>query len=828
MSIPFTDCCRSCPCTRPAGVTRPPHADVAIVVDFPTDVEHKRDRFLQSDSGHLIRAVLAGHGLEVDDCYITSALNCRPPKGKEALLKKAMQSCKPRLIGELKKVGASKVLCLGPVGFSSLMSADKVLPITKVRGRWHQRFGWNILATFNPTMVMGENEFFRDLLNDVEKFTSMDGPDPFPDVEEWVLESVDELEEAFDFLQGASFVSCDVETTGFNPYRDKLLAVGFGVLYENGRDGVNVILSEDLLKFRETWAEIDFLLRSEDQATVFHNAKFDLKFLRRGLEEHGFEYEFNRIEDTMLLHYLLDERPMGRFQSHSLKNMARVYCDAPDYDIQMGKWLKAWADANADGRRRLRKQMHTYLALDCYYTGVLFTLLPPMIMEESPSLYNVYDNLLIPGSLALADVEYHGALLDRAFYEKTSKSLARRSAPILKRLQQNTGKDDFNPNSPKQVKEYVYDILGMPLAKAGQHTARRGKLKEGATAKAVLKSLVKKFPERDPDGIIADVLQYRNLTKNAGTYVNGMLTRIDDDDRIRGDFLPHGTATGRLSSSNPNLQNIPEASHTKVEVRNGFIAPPGYGLIAADYSQLELRIAAHLSDDDNFCQMFIEGRDPHQEVAYAFFQKPAAQVTAYERYMAKCVNFGVIYDRGAESIAHGPEMEHVVEIGGKRWSTEEVSEFFDKFFGQFPAFQEWREKQKAWAYKHQYVESPLGRRRRFPMIPRYDAGAVGRQAVNTPIQGTASDFTLNALIAINRRLKPLPAHIVTTIHDSIMTEARLDYIDEVAEIMREEMEQNVPFKSRVPFEVEIKVGNKWGDLEKVSDLPSDLFAEVAE
>ena len=450
---------------------------------------------------------------------------------------------------------------------------------------------------------------------------------------------------------------------------------------------------------------------------------------------------------------------------------------------------------------------------------------PSSGMEESLDLMWVYDNLLIPGSLALCDVEYHGAQLDRKFYEKTSKDLARRSKPILERLQKNTEKEDFNPNSQQQVKKHVYEVLGMPLAREGQHTARRGKLKEGPTAKAVLKHLVKAHPERDPNGIIADILQYRNLTKNAGTYVNGMLSRIDDDDRIRGNFLPHGTSTGRLSSNNPNLQNIPEASHTKIEVRNGFVAPQGYGLIAADYSQLELRIAAHCSDDDNFCQMFIEGRDPHQEVAFAFFQKPSDQVTPYERYMAKCVNFGVVYGRGAESIALGPEMEHVVEIGGKRWTTSEVKEFFDKFFGHFPDFFVWCEQQKQFAYKNQYIESPLGRKRRFPMIPRNDGGAVGRQAVNTPIQGTASDFTLSSLIRINKRFKTekIPAHLILTIHDANYAECHLDAIDEAVEIMREEMEDKVPLESRVPFEVEIKVGHRWGDLEKVKDLPSALF-----
>lgn len=844
-----TDRCKSCPCKRPAQVTRPGPADIAVVVDHPTDIEAKKDTFLESDSGHLVRMVLQANGIDPDEVYLCSALNCRPVKDSEAMKKNAMLSCRPRLVHELKEIGPSKILCLGPIGFSALTSADKVMPITRVRGKWHQAYGWNVLATFNPTMVMGVPDFFRDFEEDVVKFATMDGPEPAPHVEEWVLETKKDVEEGFSFIEQASFVSIDVETTGFNPHRDRLLAVGLGVLYEGDRDGVSIVLPEHMLEKRYVAAEIDYQLRREDQASIFHNAKFDLKFLKKLLEQFGLDILVQRLEDTMLLHYLLDERPMGRFQSHSLKNMARTRCDAPDYDIQMGKWLKAWADANATGREKLRKQMHTYLALDCYYTARLFPPLVNEVTEESIDLLSVYNNLLLPGSIALGDVEYHGALLDRDFYEKTWVDLKNRSAPLLEHLQKVTGNAEFNPNSPKQVKEWIYGDLGMPYGekerkqylkdphagavnrrkrkvsdlKEEAHTARRGKLKEGPTAKVVLKSLYKSCKDLDPEGTIPAILEYRNLTKNAGTYVKGMLDRIDDDDRIRGDFLPHGTATGRLASSNPNLQNIPEASHTKVEVRNGFVVPEGYGMIAADYSQLELRIAAHVSDDDNFCQMFIDGRDPHQEVAFAFFQKPEDQISAYERYMAKCVNFGVIYDRGAESIALGPEMEYVVDIGGTRWTTEEVREFFDKFFGHFPDFGKWREAQKAWAYEHQYVESPLGRRRRFPMIPRNDAGAVGRQAVNSPIQGTASDFTLNALININRRLKDYPAHIISTIHDSILTEARLDCIDEVAEIHREEMEDNVPLESRVPFKVEIKVGTRWGELEKIKDLPSALF-----
>jgi uracil-DNA glycosylase family 4 len=824
---PCTDRCRSCPITRPAQVTRPGAADIAIVVDFPTYEDTVRDSFLQGQAGILARRTLEAYGINADDCYITSALNCRPAKDKKGALKNAMLACRERLVNELRDVGPTKVLSLGPIGFSALRSAPDNYPITKVRGRWHNCFGMDVLATFSPVTLMGAFEYFRDFEWDVCKFATTE-PEPTPHLEMWVPETVAEARLAFDYISGASFVSLDIESTGFSPYRDDLLAVGLGVLFEDSTDGVSIVFDRDLLGTRDVWEEFEYLLQRDDQATVMHNAKFDLKWMKASLEAMDLEFVPRRIEDTMLLNYCLDERAMGQFQSHSLKNMARVRCDAPDYDIEMGKWIKAWQVANDTQRDILRAKMRVYLSLDCYYTARLFMQLPDEVADESIDLMSLYSNLLMPGALALCEIESHGVAIDRQFYIDSWRTIQERAAPILTRVREATGDPEFNPNSPQQVKKYFYEYHELPVLR----TARRGKLQEGPTSKPVLKMLRKQYPEHA--AVIDDILEYRNLVKTAGTYVKGMLERADDDDRIRGDFLQHGTSTGRLASANPNLQNIPETSHTKIEIRNGFVAPPDFVLLNADYSQLELRLAAHLSHDENFCAVFIEGRDPHQEVAFAFFQKPEDEISPYERYMAKCVNFGVAYGRGAESIALGPEMEYVEEIGGQRWSVEQVKEFFTAYFEHFPEFLAWCEDQKRFAYRHQYVESPLGRRRRFPLILRSDAGAVGRQAVNTPIQGTASDFTFSALIRIHKRLTDLNdlvgktvAFIVSTVHDSILVECHKKFVRKVSAIINEEMER-VPLDSPVPFICEVKVGTRWGDLHKIDKEEDVAIATASE
>jgi DNA polymerase-1 len=544
----------------------------------------------------------------------------------------------------------------------------------------------------------------------------------------------------------------------------------------------------------------------------------------------------------MLLNYCLDERPMGRFKSHSLKNMSRCRCDAPDYDIEMGKWLKEYASAGPERRAQMRVQMHEYLALDCYYTARMYPDLVNEVVEEDPALLNHYQNVLMPASRALVEIEMHGAAVDRAFFEEQWAELNRRATPILEELREFLDMPDFNPNSPKQVAELLYDPpekggYGLPVLR----TARRGKQQEGKTSKQVMKMLKKQFHEDEEIAWVIDqVLGYRNLIKSAGTYVKGLLERMDDDGRIRSDFLPHGTSTGRISSSNPNLQNIPESSHTKIEIRNGYVVPPGYLLGNADYSQLELRVAAWLSEDENFTAAYVEDRDFHQEVVVALFGKTKEEATPYERYMAKCCVFGVLYGRGASSLALGPEMDYVEdELGGTRWSVDDVKGFFADFFSNFPQYKAWTEEISKFGYDNQYVQTPFGNKRRFPFIPRNDNGAVARQAVNTPIQGTAALITLSAVVRIHQRFKELNeregkhvAYVILTVHDSIMFEFLPQYIDEVREIVKYEMEENIPFKDcPVPFKSDFEAAPRWGmvkDWNLAENLPAFLDQDEAE
>jgi uracil-DNA glycosylase family 4 len=838
--------CKGCPSQREACVPRTcSTADVAIVFDHPSEAEDARGEWLagkRGGVGDLMRGAMEHYDADPHQTYLCSALNCRPQAGKKALMKNAMIACRERLVQELKVAGVKKVLCVGAVGYSALTSSKKLLAVTKIRGRWKQAYGMNVMATLPPGFILGDPAYFRDFSRDLEKFFTTDGPEPYPNVEVWVPENLAEAEEAMDFLVEAEWVSCDLETEGFSPISDAILAAGFGVI-ENETDATVVILDDAIIGKKKPWRRIRDLVNDPDRALVFHNAKFDLQFLKTGLEARGLRYVPAGIHDTMMLNYLRDERPIGKYKSHGLEALSRVRYDAPDYGIDVGKFLKEWAEAPELDRRDLRRKLHIYLALDCYYTARLFPDLWNEAVEECDEptttslltdteqnefdLMDLYEKLLMPGTLAIAEIEHRGISLDLAMYEETRIKLERKAKRLKNKICKSIGNPEFNPGSPQQVKELMYNPieplkdderpgLGLPFGlsedKDGKvyHTARRGGLQEGPTAAPVLKSLAFRYPEHKK--VIDDICEHRNYTKNIGTYVVGLLNRVDSDGKLRTTFNLNGTSTGRLSSSGPNLQNVPDASHTGIEIRGGFVAEEGRVFVEADYKQLEVRIAAWLADDDAMREVFESGRDPHQEIAFSIYKKPKEEITHYMRWLAKNILFGLLYGRGAESVATGPEQEDIAARGGARWGIEDVKKFFSSLLEEWEDFAAWQQRQRELGYKEGQVTMPTGRKRRFDFIPKHDGGYVGRAAFNNPIQGTASDFTLWALIQLHAQL-PEGACLVLTVHDSLMVECNEDQVEEIEALIQRVMTEETLFPIDVPLAVDIDVSRRWGEKE---------------
>lgn len=794
--------CADCPCERTTEIP-PDHraGRILLVFDAPTELEAARREPLVGDTGALVRAVLAHLEIDLEEVRVAYATECRPTQGKTTLINNARKVCAPGLLETVAAVDPEVILCFGVVGWTTIAGLEKVPLISRTYNAGLMVDGRYVVPTFTPQNVLADPDVFRDFEFGVRK-ALVRGPQRKDDLDYYCPRTPSELADHLECLLEASVVSCDLETSGFVPRECVVYSIGFCALDPDGGGYAISIpreLTTDAKNMVADWFE------TYDGLVVFHNSKFDLKFLKW----HGFGLP-KHYADTMLMHYALDERPGEMYERHGLKTLARVHFDDPGYAVDMKTFLATPED------ERPWDDLYLYQAIDCYYTRLLYDVFAEQIADGEAQALDLLEKVLYPAVRAFVDIELAGVQIDLDFFAALEKELLAKEKVLKARLRARVSEfdedlgRDFNPASPKQVADYLYKVRDFPTLK----TARRGKQQGGATSVEVLRQLKKRVDEEDARWI-DDLLECRAVTKTIGTYVRGLVQRANDDGRVRSDFKLHGTATGRLSSSNPNLQNISLESKNGIDVRNGFIAAPGYVLIEADYSQLELRIAAHLSGDEEFTRVYQEGRDLHQEVAFALFHKPKEQVTKYERYMAKCCSFGVMYGRGAWSLAMGPEMDYVEEIGGDRWSVAEVEDFFRKFFDNFPTFREWTEQQSLRALQEQMVETPLGRRRRFPFISRNDNGATGRQGVNTPIQSLASDFTVTAIVRIHRRLKeeyPGKARIVSTVHDSILIEAKEEVAHEVAQLAHEEMEQNVPIASEVPFKADVEIGERWGSL----------------
>lgn len=807
MTIELLGDCDKCPLKdRPIVYGYGPHGGLAIVGEAPGASEARRGKPFVGDSGILLRETLRALGQDPDEIYFTNAVIRHPPGNKTPTMT-PIRACNHRLMEELAQVAPTKILTCGGVALTAVSQAGRVLPVTKLRGRaqWVDVGGHTslLVPTIHPAAVLRDPNMFPDFMYDLEKWLRVEAPMPDPEVETIICHSRRNVRGMLEMLEAASVVSCDLETYGFNPFSDDLISIGFGAIAEDGA-GLSVIVPEGILPLVR--GDLWNWMTAPKRNLVFHNAKFDLQFLNRYFDAPL--PDETHVGDTMLLHYLVDERPIGRYLGHGLKDLARTRYDVEDY---------AWdfeAFYATEKSERDYNGLYHYQGLDCYFTiRLFFDLLEEVAAEQRDDgsewfdpLY-VHSQILVPGAQAFALAEYHGTYIDRPFFEhlgqRLEHRLERRLAALKVWASEDAGMADFNPGSPIQVQQLAYEVYRFPGRGDGVDREH-------------LEAMIRQRPRTRAAKVLQHIINWRNDKKVADTYVTGLLEKVDTDGRIRPDFQLAGTATGRLSCRNPNFQNIP--AYMAWPVRQGFAAPPGFVFCEADYSQLELRVAAWLSQDPDLIDVFTSGKDIHAEVAVAMFGKPAEEITEKERYMAKRVDFGIMYGRSAKALAEGPEMDYYVdELGGERWSIEQAELYVTRFLEGFLVLREWMKTTADNALKHQWVDTPLGRRRRFPYVTRAMVGHLRRQAVNTPIQGVASDMCLTALNRLSQRLEEFGGHILFAVHDSIAMEIPADKMAVARPIIQYEMSDpdRLPIDAAgLPFPCDIEVGPNWGQLAK--------------
>jgi len=407
-------------------------------------------------------------------------------------------------------------------------------------------------------------------------------------------------------------------------------------------------------------------------------------------------------------------------------------------------------------------------------------LFPPEIAELERKLIPIFSQMTKTG-----------ILVDTKYLSELSREFAEKKEIIEKQLIALAGKP-FNPASSDQVREVLLRVVGEKMKKA-----RRTPGGKSSTAMRELKRLGEDEP------FIKNILAWRELAKLLSTYVDALPRSVSPKDgKIHTTFLQLGTATGRISSVNPNLQNIPVKTEYGRSVRNAFIASPKKVFVSADYSQIELRVIAHLSGDETMIAAFAAGEDIHARTAAKVFGAEIAGITKDMRNRAKTLNFGILYGMGPRRLAEETNMSY-----------EEAVDFIEQYFAQFPAVRHWMESAKQAARESGYAETMFGRRRMLPEILSEKAGirAQGeRLAVNTPIQGTAADVVKMALVSCADLLRGSAKHadMILQVHDEILLEIEEEKITELIPQIRDAMEnlKNVPFG----LEVDIAVGKRWG------------------
>jgi len=521
----------------------------------------------------------------------------------------------------------------------------------------------------------------------------------------------------------------------------------------------------------------------EDVKKIGQNLKYDIGVLKNyGIEVKGI------VGDTMIGAWLInpDRTKVG------LDELSIIYVGhkTTTYDdITLGK--KISFDKVSPEKAK------NYSCEDSLVSLLIHQNILPLIEEKG--LINPYRDIEIPLTPVLADMELAGVKIDVDFFRRYAEELKKEIDSISSEIYKIAGVR-FNIDSPQQLSAVLFDRLKIKL----EEVKKTKKTKAYSTDVEVLEEIASmgyKIGEL--------VLRYRTLKKLLSTYVLPLPSLVNrKTQRLHTSFNQTRTATGRLSSSNPNLQNIPAKGEEGAKLREGFIADEGNIFVSADYSQIELRVLAHLSQDENLISAFLKDFDIHTDVASKLFGVPYSEITRDMRRIAKVVNFGIIYGISA----------HGLKYQAKLQSRSDAQKLIDSYFEKYPKVAEWREKIIKYAEKNGFVRTITGRLRYIPEIKADDKNtrAEGeRRAVNTPVQGSAADIMKVAMIRVWKKLKErVPdAKIIMQVHDEIIVECREEKADEVQEILESEMKIEDVFGLTVPLKVKISKGKTWAELD---------------
>ena len=587
-----------------------------------------------------------------------------------------------------------------------------------------------------------------------------------------LVENQEDLKKLCDYFLTNKILSLDTETTSTSAIEAELVGLSFAVkefeafyvpIPANREEALQIVNI-----FKPAYENPEIL-------KVGQNLKYDLEVLRNyGIELKG------KMWDTMIAHYLIQPE-----LHHNMDYMAEIYLNYQTIHIDE---LIGPKGKNQKSMRSLPpSQVYEYAAEDADITLRLKNKLEPELKKAECE--DLFYNIEMPLMPVLAEMELNGVCLDTASLAETSKQFTNRMNEIEARIYELAG-ERFNIASPKQVGEILFDKLKIV------EKAKKTKTGQYVTSEEVLQQL------RNKHEIVADILEHRGLKKLIGTYIDALPKLINPKTgHIHTSFNQTITATGRLSSSDPNLQNIPIRGEDGKEIRKAFIPEPGCLFFSADYSQIELRVMAHLSQDAEMIKVFSEGKDLHAATAANIYKKPIEEVTRDERTKSKRANFGIIYGITVFGLAERLDIPR-----------DEAKMLIDGYFDTFPQVHDYMEKSKEVAREKGYVTTLFGRRRYLPDINSHNAtvrGFAERNAINAPIQGTAADIIKVAMIRIYNRFKAegIRSKMILQVHDELNFSVYPDEKEKVEGIVLQEMQNAL--KLNVPLVADSGFGKNW-------------------
>jgi len=656
------------------------------------------------------------------------------------------------------------------VGSDAMKYYTKLSSVTEYSGK---RVEEKFLPIINPAMLAFKPEAKKvwesgkqsilEYINDEKEDVVIDSNIAF---------GIQDTEEANEFIRAAiaeecGYVALDSETTGLYP-RDGYM-LGISLAYNN-KFGAYI----DTDCFDD---ETERLLQElfDKKAVVFHNAKFDMAFF-----EYHFHFKFPQFEDTMLLHYLIDENP----GTHGLKQLTMKFTPYGDYEKPMYDWIDRYRKENGILKDQFNwgdipfDVMKTYAGMDALCTFLIYEKF--VKIKQNPKLLWVYDNILIPGTRFLIDTQDNGVPFDRkrlyvgqnAMQDDIDAAIsALYENDKIRRFEEINGKP-FNPNSTMQLRSLLFDYLG--LNPTGKKTGTGADSTDAEVLKEL--SLQSDVPKR--------ILDIRQKSKIKNTYLDKIIPQLDRDSRLRTGFNLHGTTSGRLSSSGKlNMQQLPRDNPT---VKGCIKAAPGHKIVAMDLTTAEVYVAAVLAKDTALIDVFRSGGNFHSTIAHKVFRLPCeveevAELYPDKRQAAKAVTFGIMYGAGPAKIS-----EQVTKDSGKYFSKSEAQEVISDYFKAFHKLKAWIDDNQKFIEQNGFVYSFFGRKRRLPNVESTDAAIRShsvRSGLNFLVQSAASDVNLLGAIDMGEYIKAkgMKARIFALVHDSILAEVPEDEIEHYKE-----------------------------------------------